>query len=78
VPLQHDYGNVGQANEVLIVKLDPAALFRLDQRFDFLLSHLLGLAKIALVLVRFDHVASFIVNANHSIDVTDCRTCIAA
>jgi hypothetical protein len=27
----------------------------------------LELAKIASVLVRFDHVASFIVNANHSI-----------
>ena len=30
------------------------------------------LFELALVLVRFDHVASFIVNANHSVDVSGC------
>jgi hypothetical protein len=32
------------------------------------------LFELALVLVRFDHVASFIVNANRGVPVNGCRT----
>jgi hypothetical protein len=37
--LQDNHGNVGQADEVPLVKLNSSRLFRLDPRFDFFFSH---------------------------------------
>ena len=42
-------------------------------RGGFLFRSALRLFELARVLVRLDHVASIIVNANHSIDVSGCN-----
>jgi hypothetical protein len=77
MPLQDNPGNVGQADEVPLVNLihrDCSVSIRavisssvISGAADSDCLPPLGLMKIARVLVRFDHVASIVVNTNHGI-----------